>query len=232
MLPPCLFMKKRLPNRPPVPIRALARPWKDIRYCFLVLGQCIANMVVFSPYFNAGLYARSNGANATIVGYAVTILQSGNVVGRLSSGPLADRFGTWLMYVASAASCAVALFAFWIARMNEGATVAGLVIYGMVSGAQLTLPPAVIATISPAHEIGMRVGMLWTMLAIPMLVGPVITGELISAAGRAYKWAGLWNALMFSVAACLLNLPGILKWFRERKARKAASEGSTEPETA
>jgi hypothetical protein len=39
MLPGCLFMKKRLPNRPPVPIRALARPWKDFRYCFLIVGQ-------------------------------------------------------------------------------------------------------------------------------------------------------------------------------------------------
>lgn len=178
---------------------------------------------MFSPYFNAGLYARSNGANATIVGYAVTILQSGNVVGRLSSGPLADRFGTWLMYVLSAGSCAVALFAFWVARMNEGGTVAGLVLYGMVSGAHLTLPPAVIATISPTHEIGMRVGLLWTMLAVPMLVGPVITGELIAAAGRTYKWAGLWNALTFCLAASLLNLPGIVRWFRNRKAGRATA---------
>lgn len=133
------------------------------------------------------------------------------------------------MYVLSAASCAVAVFAFWIGRMNEGATVAGLVIYGMVSGAHLTLPPAVIATISPAHEIGMRVGMLWTMLAIPMLVGPVITGELIAIANRTYRWAGLWNGLMFVLAACCLNAPGIYRWFRARKNGKQ-TEGS-DPES-
>lgn len=187
-------------------------------------GGWEADRSVFSPYFNAGLYARANGAGPTIVGYAVTILQAGNFVGRMASGPLADRLGTWAVFVAFAVLSAVTLFAFYVAPMGVPATVAGLALYGLVSGAQVTLIPAVTACISPAHEIGMRLGLLWTVLAVPMLVGPVISGELISAGHGKYKWAGLWNALMFCCAAVTLSVPGFMTWRRGRQEVRAATE--------
>ncbi|CAK9780552.1 MFS general substrate transporter [Cutaneotrichosporon oleaginosum] len=217
MLPGCLFMKKRLPNRPPVPLRALARPWKDFRYCFLIVGQSLTSLAVFSPYFNAALYARANNASPTVVGYAVAILQAGNFVGRMASGPLADALGTWRVFVAFALLSAVTLFAFFVAPMGTAGTVAGLAIYGAVSGGHVTLIPAVTASISPAHEIGMRLGLLWTVLAASMLVGPVISGELVAAGGGLYKWAGLWNALQFCLSSAVLSVPGIVMWRRRRR---------------
>ncbi|BEI98685.1 hypothetical protein CcaverHIS631_0309840 [Cutaneotrichosporon cavernicola] len=217
MLPGCLFMKKRLPNRPPVPVRALAKPWKDFRYCFLIVGQSLTSLAVFSPYFNASLYARANHASPTVVGYAVAILQAGNFVGRMASGPLADRFGTWLIFVLFAALSAITLFGFFIVPLNTPATVAGLAIYGCVSGGHVTLIPAVTATISPAHEIGMRLGLLWTVLSVTMLVGPVISGELITVGNGTYKWAGLWNALQFCLSTAVLSVPGVVMWRRRRR---------------
>jgi MFS family permease len=172
---------------------------------------------VFSPYFNAALYARANRASPTVVGYAVAILQAGNFIGRMASGPLADRFGVWLIFVGFAILSAIALFAFFIAPMGTPATVAGLAIYGAVSGGHVTLIPAVTASISPAHEIGMRLGLLWTVLSVTMLVGPVISGELVGAGHGTYKWAGLWNALMFCCSSAILSVPGYATWRRERQ---------------
>lgn len=217
MTPGCLFMRKRLPNRPPAPLSALKRPWKDVRYCFLVVGQSMTSMAVFSPYFNAAAYARGSG----IEGYAVTILQAGNFVGRIASGPLADWIGTWRVFVSFAALSAVWLFAFFVADMGTAATVVGLAGYGLASGGHITLIPAVTATISPAHEIGLRIGLLWTVLAIPMLIVPVISGELIQRGGGEYKWAGVWNGLQFVLSSSILGAPGTYLWWKERRGRKA-----------
>lgn len=216
MAPGCLFMRKRLPNRPPAPLSALKRPWKDPRYCFLIVGQSMTSMAVFSPYFNAAAYARGTG----IEGYAVTILQAGNFVGRITCGPLADWLGTWRVFVSFAALSAVWLFAFFVARLGTAAIVVGLAGYGFASGGHITLIPAVTASISPAHEIGLRIGLLWTVLAVPMLVGPVISGELIQAGGGAYRWAGVWNGLQFVMSSTVLGLPGTVQWWRRRHEKQ------------
>ena len=219
MAPGCLFMRKRLPNRPPAPLSALKRPWKDKRYCFLIVGQSMTSMAVFSPYFNAAAYARGT----SIEGYAVTILQAGNFVGRLACGPLADWIGTWRVFVGFAALSAIWLFAFFVGHFGTAAIIVGLAGYGFASGGHITLIPAVTASISPAHEIGLRIGLLWTGLAIPMLVGPVISGELIQAGGGLYKWAGVWNGLQFVMSSTILGLPGTIDWFRTRKDKKQSA---------
>lgn len=130
-----------------------------------------------SPYFNAPTYARTNGASEAIQGYAVALLQTGSFFGRVASGLLADRFGVWKTFVCMGVLSALFLYTLWTPTTLPGAMVViGLVSYGFVSGAWITLIASSCAAISPVREVGMRLGMLWTLTAPASLTGPVICG--------------------------------------------------------
>jgi MCP family monocarboxylic acid transporter-like MFS transporter 10 len=79
----------------------------------------------------------------------------------------------------------VSIFAFWCPQPIPGAVgVIGLISYGFVSGAWVTLVAASCGAISPVREFGMRLGMLWSLSALGALAGPVICG------GELHVWCG------------------------------------------
>jgi len=131
---------------------------------------------MFSPYFDAPVLAASNHLPPTLASYSIAILQGGSFLGRATSGMLADRLGVWRVFTAMGLLTACVLFAFWTAPVNVPVTVAGMFLYGYTSGAWITLMSAVTVAISAPHEAGMRVGMLWTVVSLPILAGPVVCG--------------------------------------------------------
>lgn len=130
-----------------------------------------------TPYFNAPVLAESNHLSANLREYSVAILQTGSFIGRCSSGFIADRFGVWNTFIVFAFAEAVCMFAFWTASpLPAAAVVVGEVWYGIASGGWITLVAASCATISPVKEFGMRLGMLWTITALPLFAGPAACG--------------------------------------------------------
>lgn len=194
MLPSWFFLKARLPNRTPPPLRQLKMPFRETRYLMLVLGSVMVMMAYvplhsaqqtftdtlrwFVPYFNAPLLASSNRVSPSVQSYAVTILQAGSMAGRALCGFLADRFGVYRIFIGSAVACGVTLLAFWTGwPFPTPAVAVGLFLYGLVSGPWITLVPTACAAISPVKELGMRVGMIWTLSGLTLLAGPVIGGR-------------------------------------------------------
>ncbi|RSH82639.1 uncharacterized protein EHS24_007631 [Apiotrichum porosum] len=210
MVPPCLFMQSRLPPHQPPPLATLAHPWKEVRYTCLVLGAALFLVNLFTPYFFAPSYTQSNGVSANLVDYSIAIMQAGSFAGRAAAGPLADKFGVWTVFGTVTFANAVVIFAFWTGAPGAGTAIAGLVLFGFVSGAWLTLLTAATAAISPVKEIGMRIGMLWTVGAIPNMVGPVICGVLIGAAGDKFMYAGVFTGCTFLLGGGLIMGP--LAW--------------------
>lgn len=130
-----------------------------------------------SPTFSALTYAQSNGVPPSISIYSIAILQGGSVVGRLGSGVLADAVGVMKVWCSIGFASAVVMFAFWTPpHIGTAATIIGLLLWGALNGGWFTLAGSATAAVSPLEETGMRFGMLITCLAIPSLVGPVISG--------------------------------------------------------
>ena len=131
----------------------------------------------FVPYFNAPIYAASLTSSPTIITYAVAFTQLGSLIGRISAGFLADRFGIWRVFVGIGATCTIVLLAFYVPPvMPEGGIVVGMIGYGWGSGAFMTMCAATVGSISPVRELGMRLGLLWTLAAVGFVAGPVIAG--------------------------------------------------------
>jgi MCP family monocarboxylic acid transporter-like MFS transporter 10 len=77
-----------------------------------------------------------------------------------------------------AAGCGISILGFWTGYpLPEPVIVIGLVLYGYTSGAWITLVAPSTGAISPVKELGMRVGMLWSIAAIAVLAGPVACGR-------------------------------------------------------
>ncbi|TXT07516.1 hypothetical protein VHUM_03236 [Vanrija humicola] len=177
MLPSVFFMRARLPPRTPPPFSDMKKPWKDVRYTFLVVGAMMYGMNILSPFFHALPYAASNNVPERIGEYAIAMAGAGSVVGRLVSGVVADRIGVWYVFGSIGFTTAVVLFAFWTPPgIGTAPTVIGLVTYGWFSGAWFAMVGSATASISPVEEVGMRIGMLISCLSVPSLIGPVVTG--------------------------------------------------------
>jgi hypothetical protein len=156
---------------------------------------------MFSPYFDAPVLATANELPDNIARYAVTILQAGSFAGRALSGLLADNLGVWRVFPAMGLLTVLVLFAFWTAPIGVAGTVMGMVSYGFTSGAWISLLSAAATATAPPHEVGMRVGMLWTVVSLPILAGPVICGrEFVKGVQNAYS-----QCSSFSMAAASLS---------------------------
>jgi hypothetical protein len=73
----------------------------------------------------------------------------------------------------------------------------------------------------------MRIGMMWSTMAIPALIGPVISGrecddrrllttELISIGGDRFKYAGIFTGCTFLISGLFTVAPSLWVMLRSR----------------
>lgn len=223
MAPGCVWMKARLPPKTPPPWRALLRPWKDARFVFLVMSCSTYAFNLLTGYFNAPTLSTGNGLSANLIAYSVAILQAGSFIGRIAYGMLADRFGVGRVFGSIAFSTAITYYALWTPNTGPVGTCFGLWLFGCFSGAWFTLAASATAHISPPEELGSRIGMMWTSIAIPALLGPVICGYLVAAAGDSkFTYAGIFSGSTMLLSGCLYVAPHILRLIRRTKDVGAA----------
>lgn len=223
MAPGCVWMKARLPPKTPPPWRTLLVPWRDARFVFLILSCSTYAFNLLTGYFNAPTLSTGNKLSANLIGYSVAILQAGSFIGRIGYGVLADRFGVARVFGSLAFSTAATYYAFWIANTGPVGTCFGLFLFGCFSGAWFTLAASATAHISPPEEVGTRIGMMWTSIAIPALLGPVICGYLVSMAGESrFTYAGIFAGSTMLVSGVLYVAPHIWRLLRRPKDSSAA----------
>jgi MFS transporter, MCT family, solute carrier family 16 (monocarboxylic acid transporters), member 10 len=107
--PAWIFVKARLPPTKPLPFSHVTKPWREIRYTFLVIGCVIGFINFFVPYFNAILYAESLSTNPAVTAYAVAYVQLGALFGRIMAGFMADKIGIWRCFIFGGLSNVVVL---------------------------------------------------------------------------------------------------------------------------
>lgn len=161
--------------------------------------------------------------------YAIAIMGSGSVVGRLVMGMLGDRYGVWRMFTIVPFATAISIFAFWVPpNIGTGPTIVGLLLYGWMSGGFFSLMGSATASFSPLAEVGTRIGLLISSFAIPSFVGPVITGALVKP--DKFMYAGLWIGCCQLVSGLLLNAPAEYAWVRRQLGYGAGDKDSPDVE--
>ncbi|VDB82621.1 unnamed protein product [Peniophora sp. CBMAI 1063] len=171
-----------------------------------------AGFVCFLGLYTFLVYAQSSapgqGVSPELVPYLVALGNAGSIVGRLSTGFLADKFG--IMNVMMPSMIITAVFTYiWPFIHGTGSIVTLITLYGVSSGAFVALLAGPIMAMGATEDVGRRTGMYFTIMAIGALAGLPISGAIHDATGS-YKPAGIYaGSAVLAAVACLVAS----KWF-------------------
>ncbi|KAF4586369.1 hypothetical protein EYR38_010645 [Pleurotus pulmonarius] len=171
----------------------------DVPFMLASFGVFVIAWGIFFPHFYLQLYAILHGVDANIAFYTLAIMNAAGLPGRIIPGILADRFGPFNIIVPVIILNVVFLFALF-GISTEGSTIAFAVLYGVSSGAFMTLwsPCAAALAVHP-NEVGVRFGVGFFMTAFGALIGTPIDGALL---GESFAW---YKPIIFSGASLVVG---------------------------
>ncbi|TFY79816.1 hypothetical protein EWM64_g4196 [Hericium alpestre] len=161
--------------------------------------------------------APSQGVDENLTFYLVSVANAASGFGRLASGFAADRFGAMNIMAPMTALAGIMTY-IWPFVHGQGPVAAVAVIYGLASGAFVSLLAAPMIAFGEASDVGRRTGMFMTTLSIGALAGPPISGAINTATGG-YKAVGIYagSAVMVATALMYLARQLVLKGATSRK---------------
>ncbi|PVF96842.1 MFS general substrate transporter [Serendipita vermifera] len=181
-----LCMRTRLPprnkmpqgNQPPLPtMKELVTDWK---YVIASAGAWFNLLGLFTPIFYMQLYAVSHGVDTNLAFYTITILNGASVIGRIVPNFIGDVWGPFNALITCTFACAIISICM-LAATNTAGIIAIAVLYGLFSGAYISLISPLFASLAKhVSEIGIRMGLAFSVLSFAGLAGTPITGALLT----------------------------------------------------
>jgi MFS family permease len=109
---------------------------KNPTFLVLCAGLSIATFGLFNPLFYISTYAVSRGLSASLSFYLVSILNGASLVGRVSTGILADKYGNFnLCFLTVACSGIIAMC--WTKATTTAEIIVFALAYGYTSGVSI-----------------------------------------------------------------------------------------------
>ncbi|KAF7323715.1 MFS general substrate transporter [Mycena kentingensis (nom. inval.)] len=171
---------------------SLKRVWKDRPYVFATVGMVTYVIAFWYPVFFLQLAATTHGMSDKFAFYVLVIMNGAGLVGRVSSGFIAEIVGVAPAVTASTAAGTAFVFCF-LALKDVGSTVVLAVLGGYFFGFYAALLPSLLASLTDdCSELGMRMGLSFTIEGIGGLIGPPICGALLTSR---FIW---WRPTLFS----------------------------------
>jgi MFS family permease len=157
--------------------------------------------------------AHGRGMSLQLSQYLVSILNAGSVFGRTLPGILGDKIGRFNVMTVSCALTCVMILAVWIPADTNAGQLVFAPLFGFVSGAAISLTPALVAQISPIREIGVRTGIIFAAGSIGALTGSPIGGALIDEDNAHFLYLQLFGGCVCVVGTlmflfCRIKLAG------------------------
>jgi MFS family permease len=208
-----LSIISRIPPHPrPVSWRDFIMPFAELPFFLLTFGSFLMFMGNFAPLTtckpllsHTGLFlpfnflilvATQRHVSESLTIYLVSILNAGSIFGRILPTFLADKIGRFTVFVAVSALSCILIVALWLPGSGTGATIAFCVLFGFTSGAVVALPPTLVASISDVKQIGVRTGAMFSWVAVAVLVGSPIGGQLYTANNGSYKTMQIFSSVL------------------------------------
>ncbi|TFK22930.1 MFS general substrate transporter [Coprinopsis marcescibilis] len=163
--------------------------WKsivDIRFAFLIVGSCFVALGLFTPFFYIVEFARHLSIPDRMALYILAVMNAGGVLGRIAPAYLSDRVGRFNLLFPSAFFSGLACLVGWFFARSIAVLMVFSAIYGFFSGAFVSLITPCVAQISDLSEIGTRIGILYTVISFPSLIGGPTAGVLLGLEHGSY----------------------------------------------
>lgn len=186
---PILFYK---PQKSPK-----ARSWidvsafTDIPFLLATFGALVGSMGYYLPILFLPLFAETGipgFKNTDLAFYLVSIANAASIFGRLLAGLLATVIGPIETCMLALATSSLLLFC-WMAVNSTVGIILWSTIWGLVSGAIVAMPGAMVPLLSPSLAvIGTRTGMYWVGASFGILIGGPIAGALVDDRSTDIHW--------------------------------------------
>ncbi|KAJ2967185.1 hypothetical protein NQ176_g9786 [Zarea fungicola] len=178
------------------------------------MGLFLASTGLYIPIFYLPTYfAHYLHASSSLSFYSLSILNAASMLGRIMPGLLADRIGPIYTIIPVTAATVILAFA-WIGIRNIGGMIAFACLYGFSSGAILSLPPSIVASMSPDLAlVGTRMGMCFAFSSFGILIGNPVASTLLNLKDdvwwrmQLFTGAILTGGLLCFVAVALIQTP-------------------------
>ena len=122
--------------------------------------------------------------------------------GRILPNLLADKVGPFNMFVPCAGISAILIIVLQSVKQETGFIVYAAA-YGFISGSFVSLPPVVVASITKDFSrLGSRLGVAFAFCSFSVLVGPPISGAIITSQGGKF-----WGAFTY---AGVVGITGVM----------------------
>jgi MFS family permease len=204
-----LLVRSRLPRKPMASFSAI-RPdftvFKDLPFLFVTLGIFLMEWGIFVPLTYITSYAISHGHSSAFAYQILAILNAGSFFGRFFAGWVADMIGRLNTLILSIFLCVISCFALWLpAGKSSAMIIVFAVIFGFVSGSNLSLSPVCVGQMCKTENYGRYFATCWMVVAFGTLTGLPIAGQLLTANQGEY-WGLITFAGLSYVAAmgCLI----------------------------
>jgi MFS family permease len=195
---------------------------RDVPFVLVAIGSFFAFLTLYVAFFYIQLFAVDRGlCSVDFSSYLVTFLGVGSIIGRVGPNYLADKIGSLNIWVVVTFVSSILMFA-WLAIDSLGGLVAFALLYGLFSGALVSVAPSVVVGLSPDPRlIGTRMGMVFFLSGISILVGTPIGGVILGEASEP-RWR---DTIAYGAASLILGAIGFsaarFVLYRRRKELKA-----------
>ncbi|KAJ5573449.1 MFS-type transporter dbaD [Penicillium hispanicum] len=178
--------------------------FKDPAFCLF----CAAMFMGFMGFYNFLYYVQSYAIDTGIVGvnlgfYLLSMLNAASTFGRIIPNFISDHTGP-INVLTPAVTITSVLAYVWIRVHTEAGIIILAIFYGFFSGGFVSLPPVVLASLTPdVRDLGARLGMVFAIVSIGLLIGTPIGGAILSDTNQ-YLGVQLFTACSLIVSAGLM----------------------------
>ncbi|KAF9448295.1 MFS general substrate transporter [Macrolepiota fuliginosa MF-IS2] len=176
--------------------------FKDMPYTIYCLSAFFIFLGIYTFLIYANVSAAVAGISPSLVSYFVALANAGSLFGRWVSGILSDKIGPMNVMIPFTLFGAAFTYAWPFAR-SAGSLIPVTIIYGFCSGMFVSLMTAPIMSLGNEGDVGRRIGMYMTILAVGALVGPPCSGWIQQSSGG-FEMVGIFAASSVALGTGLM----------------------------
>ncbi|KAH9951134.1 MFS general substrate transporter [Amylocystis lapponica] len=203
-----IFAERRLPPKKDLGPFFNLRAFKSPAYSLFSASAFVNFLGLYTILTYIDVSAQAAGIPKNFSFYLLPIANVGSGCGRIIAGLGADRIGPLNMVIPFTIVNGLVTFLWPLAHSVGGYVVLALV-YGATAGIFASLVASPVVPMGSRYDVGTRVGMTFTILAMGALAGPPISGAILDATGS-YKWVGIYAGTSIELAVVLMV---IARWF-------------------
>ncbi|KAJ3731272.1 major facilitator superfamily domain-containing protein [Lentinula guzmanii] len=152
---------------------------KEPQYMLLAAGGSLVALGCFVPYFYVVNYAQSLGISSHMSFVVLALMNAGGVFGRVAPAILSDRIGRFNLLAPTSFVAGLSILVCWMFAHTLPTLIVFSILYGFFSGAFISVITPCVAQISDIREIGMRIGLMYSIISFPALIGGPIAGFIL-----------------------------------------------------